>query len=461
MPNPEWLTDPTSANYVPPAERDPNAVRLLAGYPAPNTPPLAPGAVGRYQVSSPNINNTRQEVIRVDYDLQQHAAAVGTLHARPQRDARARRPVLQHRRSPASPAPTRAMPGQVGGVRPAQHHRQQQAERAELSLQQQQHHDRCRPKACATPRPEFGITIPEVFPENAAGLIPVIDVTGLSTARRQPAVSASSTSITRSPTTSRGSAATTPSRWAASRPSSRRTRTPPAAARAASRSWPPPAAPRRSRTSCAATATAPCTGCSYTEAERDIDLNLRFNRFEFYAQDTWRPTSRLTVDYGLRYSLYPPITDKNNLLVTFDPSAYNAAQAPPFANAAGTLIDRTQGNLLVGIIQGGVNSPYGDAHLRVPEGRLAAARRHGLRPVGQRRHHAAQRLRHLLRSAAGRHLRAELVHHAAGRQQRDVHQRDAVEPGERADARRPPACGRSSRRAPTSRIRAPRSGTSA
>jgi hypothetical protein len=66
------------------------------------------------------------------------------------------------------------------------------------------------------------------------------------------------------------------------------------------------------------------------------------------------------VDYGLRYSLYPPITDLNNQLVTFDPSTYNAAQAPPFANAAGTLIDRTQGNLLVGVIQGGVNSPYGD-----------------------------------------------------------------------------------------------------
>ena len=49
-------------------------------------------------------------------------------------------------------------------------------------------------------------------------------------------------------------------------------------------------------------------------------MQLRFNRFEFYAQDTWRPTSRLTVDYGLRYSLYPPLTDKNNLLVTFDPS---------------------------------------------------------------------------------------------------------------------------------------------
>ena len=68
MPNPEWLTDPTSANYVAPAERDPNRGALLSGYPQPNTPPLSPGGVGRYQVASPNINNTRQEVIRVDYD---------------------------------------------------------------------------------------------------------------------------------------------------------------------------------------------------------------------------------------------------------------------------------------------------------------------------------------------------------------------------------------------------------
>jgi hypothetical protein len=113
-----------------------------------------------------------------------------------------------------------------------------------------------------------------------------------------------------------------------------------------------------------------CTGCSYTEAERDIDLHLRFNRFEFYGQDSWRPTARLTVDYGVRYSLYPPITDTNNMLVTFDPSVYNAAQAPPFANAAGTLIDRTQGNLLVGIIQGGVNSPYGDGIYKFDKGAI-------------------------------------------------------------------------------------------
>jgi hypothetical protein len=169
-----------------------------------------------------------------------------------------------------------------------------------------------------------------------------------------------------------------------------------------------------------------CTGCTYTEAERDIDLNLRFNRFEFYAQDTWRPTARLTVDYGLRYSLYPPITDQKNQLVTFDPSTYNAAQAPPFANAGGTLIDRTQGNLLVGIIQGGVNSPYGDAIYKFEKNswQPRAGMAYDLSGTATR---SSAALRHLLRSAAGRHLRAELVHHAADRQQRRLHQPDAVQ----------------------------------
>src|SRR5262249_26240997 len=54
----------TNANYVAPALRDPNSVKLLQLYPTPNVP-------GRLQFLStqPTINNTRQEVARVDYDF--------------------------------------------------------------------------------------------------------------------------------------------------------------------------------------------------------------------------------------------------------------------------------------------------------------------------------------------------------------------------------------------------------
>ena len=38
VPDPTWLTDPASPNYVPPEARDPNAVKLLTLWPAPNVP---------------------------------------------------------------------------------------------------------------------------------------------------------------------------------------------------------------------------------------------------------------------------------------------------------------------------------------------------------------------------------------------------------------------------------------
>src|SRR5262249_6303094 len=101
--------------------------------------------------------------------------------------------------------------------------------------------------------------------------------------------------------------------------------------------------------------------CTYSEAQTDVTEHLRFNRYEFYAQDTWRPRPNVTVDYGVRYSLYPPITDANNVLTNFLPSLYNRANAPPCANAACTLINAGPGNPLNGVIVAGQNSPYGNA----------------------------------------------------------------------------------------------------
>jgi len=39
----------------------------------------------------------------------------------------------------------------------------------------------------------------------------------------------------------------------------------------------------------------------------------------FYGQDTWRPTSTLTMDFGVRYDLRPPMQDRTNQLGNFDP----------------------------------------------------------------------------------------------------------------------------------------------
>src|SRR5438309_6209590 len=42
------------------------------------------------------------------------------------------------------------------------------------------------------------------------------------------------------------------------------------------------------------------------------------NWWAFYLQDSWRPTSTLTVDYGVRYDLRPPMKDRTNQLGNFD-----------------------------------------------------------------------------------------------------------------------------------------------
>jgi hypothetical protein len=356
VPNPDWLTDPTNANYVPPAERDPIAVRLLAGYPAPNTPPIAPGGVGRYQVVSPNINNTRQEVIRMDYDLSNTQRLWGR-YTHDLSETLELGGLFLNTPIPGIAGTETKVPGQVGafGLRSIIGSNKLN----ELNYHFSSNNIRTEPaEGVRNTKAEFGVTIPEVFPDNAGGLIPVIDVTGLNLlgANQLFRIQYINHSVSDNFSWQRGSHAYKIGGLATFEQKNEN---------AASRSqgafaFVTAGTATPFQNFLRGTANGACTACSYTEAERDIDLNLRFNRFEFYAQDTWRPTSRLTLDYGVRYSLYPPVTDKNNQLVTFDPSVYNAAQAPPFANATGTLIDRTRGDLLVGIIQGGVNSPYGD-----------------------------------------------------------------------------------------------------
>ncbi|MSO62255.1 MAG: carboxypeptidase regulatory-like domain-containing protein [Acidobacteria bacterium] len=357
VPNPAWLTDPISVNYVAPGERDQNAVRLLAGYPTPNLAPLTADAVGRYQVSSPNINNTRQEVIRMDFDWRPTQRFWGR-YTHDLSETRELGGLFFNTAIPGVAGTDTRIPGQVAafGLRSIVGHNKLN----ELNYHFSSNNIKTQPaEGVRNTRSEYGVNIPEVFPENAAGLIPVIDIAGLSTfgANQLYRIQYLNHSITDNFSWQRGSHAIKLGGLATFEQKNEN---------AASRSHGgfsfvgTTGGDTAFQNFLRGNAGNLCTGCSYTEAERDIDMQLRFNRFEFYAQDTWRPASRVTVDLGLRYSLYPPLTDRNNQLVTFDPSVYTAASAPPFANATGTLIDRTRGNLLDGIIRGGVNSPYGD-----------------------------------------------------------------------------------------------------
>jgi carboxypeptidase family protein/TonB-dependent receptor-like protein len=55
--------------------------------------------------------------------------------------------------------------------------------------------------------------------------------------------------------------------------------------------------------------------------------HFRYNQLEFYGQDTWRITPRLTLDYGMRFAWIPPQWDKSNQVAIFNPSLYDPAKA--------------------------------------------------------------------------------------------------------------------------------------
>ena len=66
----------------------------------------------------------------------------------------------------------------------------------------------------------------------------------------------------------------------------------------------------------------------YTETDK---YRLTQNRqwwSEWYAQDSWSATPRLTVDYGMRFLLYSPYTRPDGQVANFDPSKYDPSQAP-------------------------------------------------------------------------------------------------------------------------------------
>ncbi|HEX7315286.1 MAG TPA: TonB-dependent receptor [Pyrinomonadaceae bacterium] len=98
---------------------------------------------------------------------------------------------------------------------------------------------------------------------------------------------------------------------------------------------------------------------SYSEPERDVTVALRFGRTEFYLQDTWKLRPNFQLDYGLRYYRYRQAFDENNVLATFLPEFYDRARTPVCANVSCSLFTTSSFDVTNGFAYAGLNSPYG------------------------------------------------------------------------------------------------------
>ena len=176
---------------------------------------------------------------------------------------------------------------------------------------------------------------------------------------------------------------------------------------------------------------------TYTQASKYALPEWRYKNWEFYAQDNWKPTSRLTLDYGVRFYYLTPQWDttlqaSNFLPDEFNPSAAAQLYTPvcvggdpvrglrPARHGSGAHRRRACPPSLANTRRGPLHRPAHSrfepvqrllsgrsGHQRRIAGRVRlqglTSRGRRLRPDGERHEHPPRRLGDFLRSAAGQH----------------------------------------------------------
>jgi hypothetical protein len=102
---------------------------------------------------------------------------------------------------------------------------------------------------------------------------------------------------------------------------------------------------------------------SYSQASSQRHGDFHYRQVEAFVQDDWKVTPRLALNLGIRWQYFSNDTVGGNQVTSFDPSKYNAAQAP-VVNTDGTLLLNAAGqpitstgtvaNQLNGLVNAGV-----------------------------------------------------------------------------------------------------------
>ena len=118
---------------------------------------------------------------------------------------------------------------------------------------------------------------------------------------------------------------------------------------------------------------------SYNEANFNRINDIAYNTYEGFIQDSWKTTQRLTLEFGLRLSHFPPWVDDEG----FGYSIFNQSKYSPDCAAAPTFCGFQWHSKDASVPLGG---------FPIQNGLLAAALRRRLRPHRQGQHRSPRRL---------------------------------------------------------------------
>jgi hypothetical protein len=101
---------------------------------------------------------------------------------------------------------------------------------------------------------------------------------------------------------------------------------------------------------------------NYAEIGQRALTHWRATATDLFVQDSWRPSSNLTVEGGVRYVLWPPYHAQDNNIATFDPAHYSVATQAVLDPKTGAIISGPRYN---GIVLPGDGFPSSASDLAV------------------------------------------------------------------------------------------------